>query len=77
MATTTNDTGDNSAEVRESETMREVRRWRKAVYEERQRMTPEERRKDDEQTLTLARKLGLRVLDPEELARPRTTKKAD
>lgn len=51
----------------ESQTMLDVRRWRKEAYEARQRMTPQEREMDDRATEELARKLGLRVVKAEDV----------
>lgn len=63
-----------SPDRNECQTLRDVRRWRKEVYEARQRMTSQEREQDDRATEDLARKLGLRVLRPEELVKPQPTR---
>lgn len=53
----------------------EIRHWRKEVYEARQRMTPEERERDDSKTEADAASLGLQVMNPEDLSRPGTQHK--
>ena len=58
----------------ESQTLRDVRRWRKEAYELRQRMNARERAQQDQEVEAQAHRLGLRVVSPESLAEP--TKKA-